>query len=149
MNAEQRNKLFSDLTVTELSLMHLKGHAYSGDHDVLSNFKRNAERLGLTPFQVLQVYMNKHFDSINQAIADNPDYPVDRSEDFTSRINDARNYLGLLHCLMVDLAPTARMTATEIDSADRQRQFTPDDSLDKLNKHLSQSHDDTPNQPSI
>jgi hypothetical protein len=70
---------------------------------VLLNFKRNAERLGLTPFQVLQVYMNKHFDSINSAIAAHPEMPSCASEPIAGRILDAINYLGLLQCLLYDV----------------------------------------------
>jgi hypothetical protein len=41
-----------------------KGSDYAGDEDALSNFKRHAERLGLTPELVWAVYAGKHWDAI-------------------------------------------------------------------------------------
>ena len=56
MNQETRNAIFDELSKTMLDITTKKGHDYSGDEDVLENFKRNAERLGLTKYQVWLVY---------------------------------------------------------------------------------------------
>jgi hypothetical protein len=41
-----------------------KGQDYSGDEDALLNFKRAGANLGLTPEQVLAVYLSKHYDAV-------------------------------------------------------------------------------------
>lgn len=41
-----------------------KGKDYAGDDDALSNFKRQADRLGLSPEQVWAVYFSKHVDAV-------------------------------------------------------------------------------------
>lgn len=73
-------------------LNRTKGRDYSGDEDVLENFKRNAERLGLTKEQVLGVYMNKHLDAIYTYISTGKV----ESEGIEGRIHDAVFYLILL-----------------------------------------------------
>lgn len=100
MTVDERTAVIDHLTACEHNMAELKGKAYSGDGDVLANFKRNAERLGLSRFQVWAVYFNKHIDAINNAIAQNPITPVDRSEGLGGRLLDARVYLGLLECLL-------------------------------------------------
>ena len=79
-----------------------KGKAYSGDGDALSNFKRNAERLGLSKYQVWLIYFMKHIDSICNAIKDNPEAPSDQTEGLHGRIVDAENYLDILECLLTE-----------------------------------------------
>lgn len=83
-------------TSERLAILAAKGHAYSGDADAFANFKRNAEAVGLTKYQILLVYMRKHIDAITTAIKDNPNSPVDKSESIIGRIDDAVNYLDLL-----------------------------------------------------
>jgi hypothetical protein len=73
-----------------------KGAAYAGNGDVFDNFKRNAERVGVTKYQIWLVYFNKHIDAITNAIKENPESPVEKSEGMTGRIDDAINYLRLL-----------------------------------------------------
>jgi hypothetical protein len=41
-----------------------KGHDYAGADDALSNFKRHAAELGLTPEQIWAVYGSKHWDAV-------------------------------------------------------------------------------------
>lgn len=83
-------------TAERVAILAAKGHAYSGDADAFANFKRNAESLGLTKYQILLIYMRKHIDAITTAIKDNPNRPVDKSEGMVGRIDDAINYLDLL-----------------------------------------------------
>lgn len=100
LNLEARNGLIDSLLGECLETLLTKGAAYSGDIDANSNFKRNAERLGMTKYQVLMVYMNKHFDGINNAIRANPEYPEEKTEGMKGRILDAINYLCILHTLI-------------------------------------------------
>ncbi len=99
MNLKTRNKLISGLLDECLKVLLTKGDAYSGDVDANSNFKRNAQHLGMTKYQVLSVYLNKHLDGINNAIKTNPEYPVETTEGMKGRILDAINYLSILYTL--------------------------------------------------
>jgi len=63
-----------------------------GSEDVLANFKRVGERTGLTPGQVLSVYLLKHVDSITAALC-RPDLP--QAEAVKGRFADGLNYLKL------------------------------------------------------
>lgn len=85
-------------------ILGVKGAAYAGSKDVLRNFKSNAERLGITPYQVWAIYANKHFDTIINAISTTPSYPVDASESMQGRIKDSINYLLLLDALLSETA---------------------------------------------
>lgn len=103
-----------------------KGAEYSGagstyketGADTLHNFKSVAERTGCTPEQTLMTYLLKHIDSINTAVkeaaavAKGPGADLNRyrrevyakGEGIVSRLDDARNYLDLLECLLIDLS---------------------------------------------
>ena len=85
------DKLF-DLASDEIAK---KGPSYEQDGDRLSNFKNQAARLGLEPFQIWAVYFGKHIDAINNAIRRSPSIPHDESEGFESRLIDAAAYLAL------------------------------------------------------
>jgi hypothetical protein len=112
-NAHRRN----------LDLMSSKGAAYSGSDDVFANFKRNADRLGLTQYQVWLVYFLKHIDAITNAVKTNPDHPVDKSEGLEGRVDDAENYLKLLRGMLAESSGNVSKTKTykpfPVDSADR------------------------------
>ena len=100
MTITQRDKHTEDLFSECLSVLHGKGNAYSGEEDANSNFKRNAERLGATKYQVLMIYLNKHYDGIMNAVKFNPDYPVEKTEGMHGRIVDVINYLVILDSLL-------------------------------------------------
>lgn len=101
MTIEQRQEIVTDLYREAEGIMLAKGKSYAGTGlDSLANFKRNAERLGLTPYQIWAVYFNKHIDSINSAIQGNPQEPVDFSESLRGRILDVINYATILECLL-------------------------------------------------
>lgn len=85
-------------------ILGVKGPAYAGEGDVFASFKRNAERLGLSPFQVWAVYCGKHYDSITNAIKATPEYPIDKSEGLQGRIKDSINYLLLLDGMLSETA---------------------------------------------
>ena len=100
MTVEKRLEIVNELNNEGLEILTAKGNAYAGKGDSLANFKRNAERLGLSKYQIWGVYFNKHIDSINNAIADNPISPVDKTEGLKGRVIDAKNYLDILICLL-------------------------------------------------
>lgn len=105
-----------------------KGAEYSGKGstyketgaDTLNNFKSVAERIGGTPEQVLMTYLLKHVDSINTTVREAGVYTGQDENGYTdaarsqqhriyaagegivSRLDDARNYLDLLECLLID-----------------------------------------------
>lgn len=81
---------------SELEILRTKGAAYSGEEDAFANFKRNAEKLGLTKYQVWMVYAFKHIDAIQLAIKNDPSRPLEQSEGMTGRLRDAINYFKLL-----------------------------------------------------
>lgn len=95
-----------------------KGPEYAGqsesyrnsDADVLRNFKRQGERWDVDPIKVAAVYFGKHIDSIETFVRDlikADTYTeklalVTKGEGIVSRLDDARNYIDLLECLMYD-----------------------------------------------
>lgn len=103
MDAKTRNQLAEELHSSSMETQKEKGDSYAGKSgDALSNFKRNAENLGLTKYQVWAVYFGKHVDSISNAIKHSPELPKDDSEGLRGRIIDAKNYLDILYCLLIE-----------------------------------------------
>lgn len=103
MKREALNELIKSTFAQIESLSTNKGHEYSGDDDALSNFKRNAERVGITPMQVWAVFAGKHYDSICTYIQENAQ-PVQRvlTEPICGRIDDLITYLLLLKGLIYE-----------------------------------------------
>ena len=64
MNRADFTQFMQDTFDTILELNKSKGHDYAGDGDAFNNFRKNATKLGLSPYQVLAVYRNKHEDAI-------------------------------------------------------------------------------------
>lgn len=87
---------FQSLMKTEfenlLETNNRKGHDYAGDDDALSNFKKHADELGLTPEQVWAVYAGKHWDSIVTYVREGDV----KSEPIEGRIHDLILYGFLL-----------------------------------------------------
>ena len=100
MQVDERQDLAKEIFKECLGVLEAKGKAYAGGKDVLSNFKRNAQNLGLSKYQVLSVYKNKHVDTINNAITDNPFSPKDETESLHGRIIDNINYLVILAAML-------------------------------------------------
>jgi hypothetical protein len=98
MNRDDFITHVGDRTTKRVELLKKKGESYSGSGDAFANFKRNAERLGMSKYQIWAVYCAKHLDSIFNAIKRAPTYPMDTSEaeGLQGRIDDAINYLELL-----------------------------------------------------
>ena len=114
MNFKDRLTISKELFNESLKLLYSKGKAYASDSDSLANFKRNAERLSLTKYQIWGVYFNKHIDAINNAIGRSPTRPVDESEGLRGRILDAITCLFILQCLLTEDALTPHFDHTKI-----------------------------------
>lgn len=102
MRTDERSEFIKDFLKDHIyPVLETKGVEYSqGQEDCNSNFKRGAEELGLTPQQVLKVYLNKHLDSISYAIKMNEYFKG--SEPIYGRIGDAVNYLLILASLIYE-----------------------------------------------
>lgn len=98
MNRIDFGNLIDDVWTAVHHLNKTKGSDYSGDEDVLANFKRLATKLELTKEQVLGVYMTKHLDAIDTYIREGNV----KSEPIDGRINDAIVYLLLLHAMVIE-----------------------------------------------
>jgi len=78
---------------TATGIEHAKRAGYTmGSEDVLANFKRIAERAGLTAGQVWTVYFLKHVDAIAAAMS-RPE--LAQAEPLEERFADCLNYLKL------------------------------------------------------
>lgn len=96
----ERQKLTEALFTIASEMGDKKNKSYADQVDTLANFKRIADRLDLTKYQTWAVYFNKHIDSINNAIKDNPHLPVDASESLEGRLIDVIVYSSILYCLL-------------------------------------------------
>lgn len=97
--------IHADLLTEALKVMADKRPGYTvGATDRLANFKRVAERSGISPQQVWLVYFLKHIDAI-QSIMTKPELPV--SEAPKGRFIDAINYLLLGYELWAEAQPAA------------------------------------------
>ena len=85
---------------TEMELMRVKGEEYTvSDEDKLKNFKSIADRLDVATPIVAMVFLLKHMDSIRNYILNG----VEASDEpISGRIRDARNYLMLLHAILLE-----------------------------------------------
>lgn len=87
---------FTTLLETEfakiVAINKSKGKDYAGDTDALSNFKTQGKELGLTPEQVLAVYLGKH---VSAVMAYCREGQVE-SEPIEGRIHDVILYCFLL-----------------------------------------------------
>ena len=100
MNVNEYDDIAAALLADAHEIEVSKRPAYTiGDADVLANFKRVAERTGLTAGQVLSVYMLKHIDAVTAALS-RPDLP--QAESVQSRFADAVNYLKLGFALITE-----------------------------------------------
>jgi hypothetical protein len=120
MNHKTRRAVETAACERRYGIADAKGSEYSGagstyketGADTLANFKLVGDRLGISPVLVLLTYWLKHVDSITTAVREaelyNSNTDVGRSiryaqgEGIVSRLDDARNYLDLLECLLID-----------------------------------------------
>ena len=84
----------------EHKIMYSKGKEYTvSSDDKLKNFKSVGERLNLKPEEILLVYLLKHMDSIRNYVQTGTEAC---EESISGRIRDARNYLLLLHAMILE-----------------------------------------------
>lgn len=100
MNHEEYVMMADSLLAKAHEIEDAKRPGYTiGSEDVLKNFKRVAERTGMTAGQALSVYMLKHMDAITTALC-RPDLP--QAEEITGRFADGINYLKLGYALICE-----------------------------------------------
>jgi len=105
MNIQDFNTTLEDLLKECRHLLETKGADYSGKEDRFENFKKLADRLGMTKYQVWAVYFGKHIDGLFNAIKNNPDAPKTNSEAIATRIQDAICYLALFNGMLEEDIP--------------------------------------------
>jgi hypothetical protein len=112
MTSERFNLLVTKARVRQDQLLKAKGADYTRhSKDRLSNFKRNAEAIGLDALQVWAVYAGKHWDAIMTFIKTGKA----ESEAIEGRLDDLHNYLYLLEGLIeegADSGPDANEPGT-------------------------------------
>ncbi len=109
MQWKRQKELFTTLIKEEMKLLEQKGAEYASDADALANFKKRAEDIGIDPKQILWIFLSKHLDSIKSFIKKGH---VVSNEPIEGRVQDARNYLFLLLCLL-DEEKTQQSAAAE------------------------------------
>lgn len=98
MTSDQYDAVADELMTLARSIETSKRPGYTvGSVDVLANFKRVAERAGISVEQAWAVYFLKHIDAI-MTIMTKPDLPV--SEEPPGRFADAVNYLRLGYAIL-------------------------------------------------
>lgn len=120
MNLALKNAVVSAANKRRGAISDEKGPEYAGqaeaysrdDSDVLENFKRQDKRWGhgVNGLTSAFLYFGKHLDSIETfgrelKKAGSPEEAqalVYRGEGIISRLDDARNYIDLIECLLVD-----------------------------------------------
>lgn len=134
MNLATKERVLEIANVRRGAISADKGPEYAGsaarysdsDQDVLANFKRQGVRWGTSPLLPTGVYFGKHIDSIETfvreatrdgiSVAEQREIAA-RGEGVVSRLDDARNYLDLMECLLIDLgivdSPLAEPTSEE------------------------------------
>lgn len=100
MTRERELELAADVFNGALKMMERKGDTYASAEDVLSNFKRTGERLGLTPFQTLFVYMDKHIEALFNAVRRSPERPSCADGELEDKVRDVIVYCILFLCLL-------------------------------------------------
>jgi hypothetical protein len=111
MTSDAYDLVAARLIAAAASIEASKRPGYTAGHeDVLHNFKTVAERIGITPGQVLAVYMLKHVDAIVSILA-KPDLPV--SEAAIGRFADLVNYCKLGYALVEERASQSPESAPE------------------------------------
>ena len=88
----------------ENRLMTVKGEEYTvSDEDKFKNFKSIGERMDLQAEKVCLIYLLKHMDSIRNYVLTGSEVS---EEPIIGRIQDARNYLLLLGCIIEEKRAT-------------------------------------------
>lgn len=105
MDQKRFQELFAETVAKLENLLVVKGGEYAGSEDRLANFKRNAERQGVNPLAILDIYMSKHWDSwttyVRNVIAGKEQK---LSEPIEGRLHDIINYCILATALIEEQA---------------------------------------------
>lgn len=89
---EFRTGAYADILGRADKIMWAKMGDYARDADAFHNFRRSATAVGITPYQVWQVFADKHWGAITRFCRDGKV----ESEDIRDRLADLINYLTLL-----------------------------------------------------
>lgn len=108
MNRDQLNKIVLQTQAEMDRLLNVKGGEYANSLDVLANFKRGAELVGLQPLQVLFVYLSKHYDGVASYVRKTAagKQPV-LSEPIEGRLDDIIVYCTLAKALISEAKSAA------------------------------------------
>lgn len=103
MRKDRFQQLLKDTNTEMVRLTSSKGEEYANNEssdtaDQHANFKRLSSELGLTPEQVLSVYLTKHIDAIKSYLRTGREF----SEPIEGRVDDAILYLILLKGLVIE-----------------------------------------------
>ena len=113
MNTLEFTKLVDIARKRQDELLKTKGADYTRHSaDRLSNFKRNAEAIGVSPLVVWAVYAGKHWDAIMAFIKTGKT----ESESLIGRFDDLINYLYLLEGLVTEDFGRLRQTRVPTDA---------------------------------
>lgn len=102
MTAQERKTFSDQLIARTLATQTEKAKEYGSQTDVLANFKRVSTLLGdkVSPQMAAIVYLMKHLDSIAKHYSGEA---PSLTEPIDGRIQDAINYLIIIHLLDIDL----------------------------------------------
>ena len=101
MNLEELGKVVQQTQEAMHSLLKIKGGEYANSDDRLANFKRGANLTGVTPLQVLFVYLSKHYDGVASFIRKSANgEPLALSEPIEGRLDDIIVYCTLAKAII-------------------------------------------------
>jgi len=99
MDRKEMKDIFNHLFYLEEYILDTKGNEYSGENNVLRNFEDLSNDINLTQEKILWIYLKKHLDAIKSYINIEKELS---SETIKNRIIDARVYLGILYCMILN-----------------------------------------------
>lgn len=115
MTHKDFNDLQYQLLQKVLQISETKGKEYANsDTDRLANFKRTAEKCGVSPLTVLNVFLTKHMDSLDSYVRQGRTFSTESIE---SRIVDAITYLTLFYGLVIDAEEAQKAKQTDAQYA--------------------------------
>jgi len=118
MDAKTFDAIVARARARQDAILRTKGADYTRhEEDRLSNFKRAAEALDLSPFRVWAIFAMKHMDAIMAFIKTGKT----ESEGIESRIDDVHNYLYLLEGLIEEEEGAAYAAAQEVEGPNEAR----------------------------
>lgn len=126
MTRSEFRQLMEEIHARSVGIMMPKSMEYAdAEHegDPFANFKECSDFVGVTPEQVLGVYLFKHMKAIYNFIKTLESHS---NEPITGRLSDAHNYLDLLEGLLIDSGLLKLHTDHAIPKPDR---FMPGDEV--------------------